>query len=82
MSWSATRFHGVKQPYRESDSTHHRKPRSLGGTSEERNLSELPRSRHAAWHTLFQNWEPIRIAQEINERYLDPDWEVQVWRKL
>jgi hypothetical protein len=73
MSWKAKRFHGTK-PYREAESTHHRKPRSLGGESNERNLIELPRSKHCAWHTLFRNFTPERIAQEINERYLDPSW--------
>lgn len=75
MSWKAKRFERHPQ-YREATSTHHRKPRSLGGTNDRRNLSELPRSRHAAWHTLFQNWTPQMIAEEINERYLDPDYKL------
>ncbi len=74
MSWTANRFHGNPKPYKDSDSTHHRKPRSLGGHSDERNLSELSTSKHRSWHTLFQNWTPERIAQEISERYLDPDF--------
>ena len=74
MSWTARRFHGQLRPLRDSDSTHHRRPRSIGGTSDERNLSELSVSKHRAWHTLFQNWGVERIAAEINERYLDPDW--------
>jgi len=77
MSWNANRFSSYGESYRtirESDSTHHRKPKSLGGDSSERNLTELPRSKHAAWHTLFRNFTPERIAQEINERYLDPNY--------
>ena len=75
MSWQAHRWQddNNRRPYREAESTHHRRPRSLGGDNSERNLIELPRSRHCAWHTLFQNWTPERIADEINNRYLDPD---------
>jgi len=79
MSWGATRFHDAlgaknRKQYREATSTHHRKPRSIGGTNDPANLSELPRSRHAAWHTLFQNFDAERIAVEINTRYLDPEY--------
>ena len=59
----------------ERTSLHHKKPQSLGGTDEPRNLSRLPISRHQAWHVLFSNFTPERIAQEINKRYLDPDFE-------
>ncbi len=57
-----------------STSIHHRKPRSLGGRSIPRNLSELTVTKHTAWHVLFQNFTPERIAYEISERYLDPDY--------
>ena len=60
---------------------HHRKPRSLGGTSDARNMSEVPISQHAAWHTLFYNLQPVSIAHIINEYYLDPDYEFVVRRK-
>jgi len=53
---------------------HHRKPRSLGGTSEPRNLSRIPPKKHAAWHLLFSNLPAERIAEEINRFYLDPDY--------
>ena len=79
MSWFAKRYDNQRhKPYREATSRHHRKPRSIQGTNEERNISELPRSRHAAWHALFQNWTAERIADEINRRYLDPDFEFVV----
>ena len=45
---------------------HHRKPRSLGGTAEKNNISRLPPKKHTAWHLLFCNWPPERIAEEIN----------------
>jgi hypothetical protein len=53
---------------------HHRKPRSLGGTAEKNNISRLPPKKHDAWHILFRDWPPERIAEEINATYLDPDY--------
>jgi len=83
MSWAAKRYENTsRQECRVADSTHHRKPRSIGGTNEDRNISELSVSRHRAWHILFQNWPAQRIADEINARYLDPDFEMVVWRKM
>ena len=78
MSFGAQRY---KHPdpilrSRESESTHHRRPRSLGGSNESRNTIELPRSKHQSWHNLFYNFTPERIALEINLRYLDPDWQL------
>jgi len=62
-------------------SKHHRKPRSRGGDGELRNISFLPSKKHSAFHLLFQNWEPERIAMELNRFYLDPDWELVAIRK-
>jgi hypothetical protein len=62
-------------------SVHHRKPRSIGGTEEARNKIELPINHHRAWHRLFQNWTAERIAQEITELYLDPDYEMIAVKK-
>jgi hypothetical protein len=55
---------------------HHRKPTSIGGKNEPRNLIKLPCNKHAAWHLLFGNLTPERIAEEITKRYLDPDYEL------
>ena len=62
-------------------SLHHRKPRSIGGTEEERNKIILPLKLHRAWHDLFFNWPAARIAQEISERFLDPDYEMVAVKK-
>jgi hypothetical protein len=53
---------------------HHRKPRSLGGQTTDRNISMLEQKKHEAWHTLFQNYQPHEIAYLINLHYLDPDF--------
>jgi hypothetical protein len=62
-------------------STHHRKPRSLGGDDNPRNLSIVQRKMHEAWHLMFQNYEPQRIANIINESWIDPDFELVVRRR-
>ncbi|HKF48332.1 MAG TPA: hypothetical protein VKB38_13300 [Terracidiphilus sp.] len=60
---------------------HHRKPKSLGGTKHHKNISWLPIEKHRAWHFLFQNWPPERIAEEINRVYLDPSYRFVLRRR-
>ena len=71
----------VRTPNGKSVSLHHRKPRSIGGTEEERNKIKLPIKLHRAWHDLFKNWSAERIAQEISERDLDPDYRMVAVKK-
>ena len=61
--------------------THHRKPRSIGGKSEPRNLVRIPGNKHAAWHLLFANFTAEEIARLISQTYLDPDYEFVAIRK-
>jgi hypothetical protein len=79
MSWQAKRY---EQYVRASDrpTTHHRKPKSRGGGNGD-NISEIPASKHKAWHTLFRDFTPEMIAQEINEKYLDKDYFLVVKRR-
>lgn len=77
MSLRAQRYEYINCPkkvFREEMSTHHKLPRSLGGGNDERNLVELSVKKHQAWHTLFQNYSADKIAAEINQRYIDPDY--------
>lgn len=53
---------------------HHRKPRSLGGGNELENISTVCRDKHDAWHLLFKNHPPERIALIINNVWLDPEY--------
>lgn len=53
---------------------HHRKPTSIGGTDDDRNLSWVKDNKHRAWHLLFSNMTAQEIAHEINTRWIDPDW--------
>lgn len=71
-----------QRPLREATSTHHRKPRSIGGTDAARNCIELCTSKHRAWHAMFYNYDAHRIAREINDKYLDPDYEFVVVRRI
>lgn len=60
---------------------HHRKPRSIGGTDDTRNLSYITDRKHKAWHTLFQNKRADQIVWELNNVYLDPDYVVVLKEK-
>jgi hypothetical protein len=60
---------------------HHRKPRSIGGTGEPRNVVRIPGNKHAAWHILFCNFSAEKIADIINATFLDPDYEFIAIRK-
>jgi hypothetical protein len=52
---------------------HHRKPRSVGGSDNESNISMVPRYAHEAWHQLFSNLSPETIALIINEKWISKD---------
>ena len=60
---------------------HHRKPTSIGGISEDRNMSHVSTSRHQAWHTLFGNKSAYEISAIINHDWLDPDYLLIVVRR-
>lgn len=60
---------------------HHRRPRSLGGDSSDRNMIQVDAAKHIAWHQLFRNYNPIQIAIIINNVWLDSDWELVARRK-
>jgi len=62
-------------------SKHHRKPRSLGGLTTKENISKVDENEHRAWHTLFKNWSPEKIAKKINEKWLDPEFYFEVRRR-
>lgn len=61
-------------PKRRHGDRHHRKPKSLGGKDDDRNISFVPVKQHRAWHTLFRNESPQEIARRINLAWLDPDF--------
>lgn len=52
---------------------HHRRPQSLGGKHEGENISFVPDRLHAAWHLLFANNSAQRIAEIINDHWIDPN---------
>lgn len=60
---------------------HHRKPTSIGGGNDDRNMSHVSASKHQAWHTLFANKNVYEIADIINEKWLDNDYLLTVVRK-
>lgn len=60
---------------------HHRKPKSQGGRATRENISRIPEKKHRAWHILFADWPVHKIADEINARFIDPDFQLIVVRK-
>ncbi|MEK7596193.1 MAG: hypothetical protein AAB564_01430 [Patescibacteria group bacterium] len=52
---------------------HHRRPRSIGGKSGGKNVIWVNRDDHFAWHKLFRNFMPEKIAEIINKKWLDPN---------
>lgn len=63
-------------------SVHHRKPLTLGGADEEPNRIYIPRHEHQGWHMLFENLDVQDIADKINSRFLDPEFEFVVQRRV
>lgn len=60
---------------------HHRKPRSLGGSTTENNLSTVRKSHHQHWHGIFGNMTAEQIIRYINAKWIDPDYVVVLYRK-
>jgi hypothetical protein len=56
-------------------SRHHRKPRSLGGGDENENISVVTLLQHQSFHNLFSNLTPPVIAQILNQKWIDPEYE-------
>ena len=71
----------VKRKKRRHYDWHHRKPRSLGGSNSDTNVSHVSVSRHRAWHTLFRNYTAHQIAKIINDTWLDPEWILRLERR-
>lgn len=46
---------------------HHREPKSLGGKNVDSNISIVPRPKHEAWTTLFDNLPALRVAELFEE---------------
>jgi hypothetical protein len=62
-------------------SNHHRKCSSNGGSDAEYNISHPKQHRHELWHALFRNYEPEKIVEEINEIWIDSEYEVILVRR-
>lgn len=60
---------------------HHRKPQSEGVNDDPTNISHVPIKKHQAWHTLFRDFKPEKIASIINQIWLDPDYKFFAYRK-
>lgn len=63
-----------KQNPRHKLTKHHRKPTSIGGTNEDRNISYVPEGQHRSWHDVVSNHTAQTICHILNEKYIDPDF--------
>ena len=59
---------------RKEHDLHHRKPRSIGGMNEFKNVAKVPRNKHEAYHLLFSNLTAPQIADVLNMFWIDPDY--------
>jgi hypothetical protein len=46
---------------------HHRRPRSLGGSTNTPNISYVNDKMHKAWHVLFGNMNAMQICKDLNK---------------
>lgn len=53
---------------------HHRRPKSKGGQHEGGNISHVPNKLHEAYHLLFANYSVTKIAEILNDHWIDPDY--------
>ena len=60
---------------------HHRMPKSLGGADEGENISVVTLNKHRAYHALFQNGNPYRVAAILNQTWISLDYELIVRRR-
>jgi hypothetical protein len=52
---------------------HHRRPRSIGGTSKPANISYLNEHPHRDWHTIVGNMNAYQICNLLNKLKYKPD---------
>ncbi len=48
--------------------------RKNGGTDEPRNISLIPCKHHEAYHLIFGHMTPEKLANELNRKWIDPDY--------
>lgn len=60
---------------------HHRKLKSLGGSDEDRNIAMVKDKKHKAWHIVFSNKTTEQIVWELNNVWLDPDYEITLKKR-
>ncbi len=59
---------------RARNTKHHRKPRSVGGTSNHGNISMVTKKEHQAYHVLFSNKNPQEVARILTKKWIDHEW--------
>jgi len=57
---------------------HHRKARKNSGTNDQSNISMVPRKHHEAFHILFKTDSVYKIAEKLNNIWIDPEYRLIV----
>jgi hypothetical protein len=57
---------------------HHRKCKSRGGTRANGNISKVKPTLHEAYHHLFGNADTFKIAEILNDTWIDPSFKLIV----
>lgn len=60
---------------------HHRTLRSRGGSNDASNISMVQEQHHRAWHLLFRDYTPEKIASLLRKVWLPDDYEVIIRKK-
>lgn len=68
---------------------HHRLSRSrTGGKPFDGNIKNIPNvirvdyKKHQAFHQLFTDTHPMSIAKELNDIWLDPEWQLVAVKRM
>lgn len=60
---------------------HHRKAKANNGGNDKANISKVNDKHHKAFHLLFGTGSPFEVAKILNDKWLDPAYELVVRRK-
>lgn len=60
---------------------HHRLAKSEGGSNLPQNISMVPKHKHRAYHLLFGVATAHIVAEILNEKWIDPEFELIAVRR-
>lgn len=70
----------MRRKHKETD-IHHRKARSNGGDNSDNNVVKVIKSKHQAFHHLFYDGSPQKVANILNRSWIDIDYKLVVVKR-